>query len=315
MENLCASFTLFGASHWVLMLLAIITAVTLVFVMKNFNDKKIKTSGWGLVGVMLGLTVLEFVGRLIGGGEFFESLPLDPVNIFVFLCVFVQLKDSLSWIKFGYFISLPVATIGLFIVPNYITLMSSWSLTAIAYFLTIGVVSGYSILQLLWSEEYVAKKDILNSFINYIIIVAFVHIFNVILRFTTLGVHANYFGTMGEEYDVINKLLYKLIPVPFLHQLPIFAVVLGIGFLLIIPFDIFKTKKDRQNQMEELVALGNLKAQQDYRKSGKTGASQILVNSAEKAKPATPKNVTNKTSSGFVSVTKEVQVHKDTDNK
>ena len=67
--------------------------------------------------------------------------------------------------------------------------------------------------------------------------------------------------------------------------------------------------------MEELVALGNLKAQQEYRKSGKkSGGSQILVNSAEKAKPATPKNVTNKTSSGFVSVTKEVKVHKD-DNK
>ena len=99
MENLCASFTLFGASHWVLMLLAIITAVTLVFVMKNFNDKKIKTSGWGLVGVMLGLTVLEFVGRLIGGGEFFESLPLDPVNIFVFLLTVVLCSCSKSIFK------------------------------------------------------------------------------------------------------------------------------------------------------------------------------------------------------------------------
>ena len=315
MGNLCATFTPFGASHWVLMLLAVVTAVVLVFVMRKFNDKAIKTAGWGMLGTMLGLVCLEFIGKLIGGGAFFESLPLEPINIFVILCLFVQIKDDVSWIKFGYFISLPVSVIGLFVVPNYLTMMGAWSLTAMAYFLTIGVLCGYSILQLMWAEEYLAKKDILNCFINFVIIVAFVHIFNVILRFTTLGVHANYFGTMGEEYDAINKLLYRFIEVPFLHQLPYLAVVLGLGFLLIIPFDIFKTKQDRQSQMEELVALGNLKAQQEYRKSGKkSGSSQILVNSAEKAKPATPKNVTNKTSSGFVSVTKEVKVHKD-DNK
>ena len=67
--------------------------------------------------------------------------------------------------------------------------------------------------------------------------------------------------------------------------------------------------------MEELVALGNLKAQQEYRNSRKLRGSQVLLNSTEKAKPSTPKNVTNKTSSGFVSVNKEVKVHKDEDNK
>ena len=276
MGNLCATFTPFGASHWVLMLLAVTIAVVLVFTMKNFNDKLIKKSGWGMLGTMLALVGLEFIGRVAGGGEFFESLPLEPVNLFVLLCLFVQLKDDVSWIKFGYFISLPVSVIGLFIVPNYLTLMGSWSIAAMAYFLTIGVLCGYCILQLMWAEEYLSKKDILNSFINYVIVIAFVHIFNVILRFTTLGVHANYCGTMGEEYDAINKLLYRFIEVPFLHQLPYFAVVLGIGFLLIIPFDIFKTKKDRQDQMEELVALGNLKAQQDFRKSGKKNRDLCL---------------------------------------
>ena len=76
-----------------------------------------------------------------------------------------------------------------------------------------------------------------------------------------------------------------MIPVPFLHQLPIFALVIGIAFVLILPFDIFKTKKDRQSQMEELVALGNLKAQQEYRKSrGNRAGSHILLNSQQKAK-------------------------------
>ena len=85
MGNLCATFTPFGASHWVLMLLAVTIAVVLVFTMKNFNDKLIKKSGWGMLGTMLALVGLEFIGRVAGGGEFFESLPLEPVNLFVLL--------------------------------------------------------------------------------------------------------------------------------------------------------------------------------------------------------------------------------------
>ena len=173
----------------------------------------------------------------------------------------------------------------------------------------------------MWLEDYLTKKDIFTSFLNYVIIVAFVHIFNIILRFTTLGVHANYFGTMGEEYDVINQMLSKLTEVifkqevPLVHQLPLFAVILGIEFLMILPFHIFKTKKDRKNQLEEIVALGNLKAQQNFRKTGSKG-SQILVNSAEKARPSTPKKSTSDIfKSGFVSVNKQVQVNNDEENK
>ena len=63
--------------------------------------------------------------------------------------------------------------------------------------------------------------------------------------------------------------------------------------------------------MEELVALGNLKAQQEYRKSRNSSGSQILIRSEDKARPTNAKNVVNKTSSGFVSVNKEVKVNRD----
>ncbi len=315
MEKLCATFTMFGASHWVLMLLAIAMSVALVFVLRKSEAKRKTQARWAIVGVMCLLVMLEFVGLLVSGGDFMECLPLSPINVFVFISLFIQIKESENWIKFGYFITVPVSVIGLFVVPNYLTMTGAWSISVMSYFVSIGLVVAYSVLQIMWFEDYLNKKDIFNSFINYIIIVAIVHILNVILRFTTLAVHANYFGTMGEEYDIVNKLLYRFIEIPLVHQLPIFAIVIGIGFLLIIPFDIFKTKKDRANQMEELVALGNLKAQQEYRNSRKLRGSQVLLNSNEKAKPNTPKNVNNKSSSGFVSVTKEVKVHKDEDNQ
>ncbi len=315
MEKLCATFRLFGASHWGLLVLAVALATTLVFVLRKMEGEKKKLASWAMVGTMCLLVVLEFVGLLISGGSFMECLPLAPLNVFVYISLFVQIKGSESWVKFGYFITVPLAVIGLFVAPNYLTMTGAWSISVMSYFVCSGLVIAYAILQTMWFEDYLNKKDIVNCFLNYIIIVAFVHIFNVILRFTTLAVHANYFGTMGEEYDAVNKLLYKFIEVPLVHQLPIFAIVIGLGFLLIIPFDMFKTKKDRASQMEELVALGNLKAQQEYRNSRKLRGSQVLLNSTEKAKPSTPKNVTNKTSSGFVSVNKEVKVHKDEDNK
>jgi len=81
--------------------------------------------------------------------------------------------------------------------------------------------------------------------------------------------------------------------------------------LLMLPFDLIRTKKDRKDQMEELVALGNLKAQQNHRKNGRALRSQILVNSEHKAKPLIEKNIQQQKSSGFVSVTKEVKVNKD----
>ena len=217
----------------------------------------------------------------------------------------------MSWIVFGYFISLPISFLGLLIVPNYLTGMGMWSLGVVAYFLTIGVLMGYVILQILWAEEYLTKKDVINSFVNYVIIISFVHIINVILRFSTLAVHANYGGTIGEEYDALNKWLYSMINIPLLHQLPMWIVILVVEFLLLIPFGVFSVRKNNRSEMEEIVALGNLKAQQNHGSFGRSGGSQVLVNSSEKARPSTPKNVTNRSSSGFVSVTKEVKVNKD----
>lgn len=317
MGNLCAVFKIFGLSHILIMLLGIVIATTLILVCRKFDGKVQKNTSWVLIGIMCLLVVLEMIGMLISKVKFFECLPLNSWSVFVYLSIFIQITERENWIKFGYFIIVPLSVIALFITPNYLTLTSSWSISVISYFFTNAILIAYYILKLIWSDEYLSKKDILNCFLNYVIIMSITHILNVILRFTTLAVHANYMGTMGEEYDVLNKLLYTLIKVPFVHQLPFYVLVLGIGYLMILPFDVLKSKKDRADQMEELVALGNLKAQQDYIKSRKRRtASQILVNSESKAKPAAPKNVnTSSNSSGFVSVNKQVNVNKDSDNK
>lgn len=312
MDKLCMNFALFGLSHWVLMVVAVAIAVILIFSFKNCVEESLKKKVyWGLVSFMILLIVCDCCGRMLGGGKIFDCLPMEPVHVFVYAALYIQIKDSYSWIKFGYFITIPCVVVGLFVVPKFYTMYGMWSLSLISYFICLGCLAAFGILKALELDDCMSKKDVFNSLINYIIIVAFVHILNVLFRFSTIAVHSNYMGTMGEDYDVLNEFIYRLIEIPFVHQLPMFAVLVLLAFLIKIPFDVFKSNKDKQSHLEELVALGNLKAQQEYRKSG-TG-SQILIRSAEKAKPDVAKSVSNKTSSGFVSTTKEVQVNRETD--
>ena len=116
---------------------------------------------------------------------------------------------------------------------------------------------------------------------------------------------------MGENYDLIVGAFSSLIPIPFVNMLPIVAIIVGIEFLMLLPFDMIKKKRDNVAQMEEIVALGNLKLQQERRKEGRKPSSQILVRSENKAMPKEQKNITQKSKTGFVSVDKEVKVHKD----
>jgi len=311
MENLLLSFKLFSGTHLIYLLLTIAISLILILFLKRFEEKLQKIIGWIFIGLMSLFIVLDFLGQLMSGRDIFDSLPLNIHHIFVYICIFVQVAKYENWIKFGYFVALPLLFISLFIVPNYVLEMGGVSIATISYFLLIALICSYCILQLIWSEVYLTKKDIFNCYANYLIIASFVHILNVIFRFTAIAVHSNYFGSMGDQYDVLNEFLYSLIKIPLVHQIPFFLILLGLEFLLMLPFDLIRTKKDRKDQMEELVALGNLKAQQNHRKNGRALRSQILVNSEHKAKPLIEKNIQQQKSSGFVSVTKEVKVNKD----
>ena len=172
----------------------------------------------------------------------------------------------------------------------------------------------YALLNMLWLENGIEYKDILISTMDFVIIVAIVHIINVFLRFTAWGLHANYMGTMGEDYNLVIGALYKIIPVSFVELLPLIALLVGVQFLTVLPFVNSQNLKDRQEKLEELVALGNMKAQQEYRKKMKD-KSQILLRSDEKATPGHTKNVSNRQNSGFVSVTKEVKTNNEEDIK
>ncbi|MGN0960611.1 MAG: hypothetical protein ACI4PF_00260 [Christensenellales bacterium] len=312
MGNLCAMFKIFGLAHFIYLFLAIGIAVALIFVFRKSEGKMRKYAGIGIVATAGFFVLLEFIGEIIVVDNVFEHLPIKMCQIFVYICIYIEVTKSSSWTKFGYLIILPLTVLTLLFVPNVYLAFNVASLSVISYFFINSLLIAYVILRLIWNDEYLEKKDVLNVTVNYAIILAFAHILNVIFRFSVLGTDANYFGTMGENYDMIIGLIDKIIPIPFVNLIPLIAVLVGIEFLLKLPFDILKTQKERKAQYEELVALGNLKAQAKYRKNNK---SQILVRSETKAQPSTHKTSSGSTNKdGFISINKSVNVNKDKTN-
>lgn len=309
MEKMCSIFRLFSLSHFIYLFLAIGIAVGLIFVFRKVKDSLRKYVGMGLIVVAALFVVLDLVGKIMVVDNVFEYLPLNMCHIFVYICIYTEITKSSSWTKFGYLIVLPLVVLTMIFVPTQYTNWGDALLSVISYFFMNSVLISYVILRLIWNDEDIEKKDIINTTINFLIIIATVHIINVIFRFTVLGTEANYFGTMGENYDLVVGLISRLIPIPFVNLLPLMLILIGVEFLLILPFDVIKTKRDRQSQYEELVALGNLKAQVKYRKKN---SSHVLVRGDNKAQPSMQKSTTGVAhKDGFVSINKEIQVNKD----
>lgn len=308
-------FSLFSLAHFVYIFIAILLVVGMVFVLKKFQSNKEQNLALGiLLGAMCFFVVLELVGRIISiePFKFFNHLPLNAFQVFVWISIFAYFSRRLSWIKFGYLIIVPVSALSIIFIPTIYITMGSFSLSLVSYVIINALLIVYSIVSLLYTRYDLEHKDVYNSVINLIIIVAIGHIVNVILRFTAWGLQADYFGTMAEGYNSYITWISKLIPIPFVVMLPLFAAMFGVAYLVKIPFDIIKSRKEKQEQLEEIIALGNLKEQQKFReeeRASRKAKSQVLVRPDVKAAPETAKNPTSATSkSDFLNTKKEVRV-------
>ena len=324
MNLMCATFKMFGLLHIVYLLLALVIGVGLYFLIRKFEGKLCRYVSIIILSLASVLVIVEFIGRILEGGAVGDNLPLNPWNIFVYIAIFVEVTHRESWIKFGYFVVLPLSALSLLVTPTFFNDISATSLSIISYFLINGLLILYSLLQVRWNDVIFSKKDILTCSLNFVMIVACAHIVNVMFGFMQIGAHSNYFGTIGRgfvyledglegmetvnSYNVVIDFASKLIPIPFLHILPLLGIWVGVAFLLLIPFEMGQNRKNKREHIEELVALGNLKAQQEYRKNNSKG-SQILVRGENKARPQVEKNSHGLSQKGgFVSVNKPVNV-------
>lgn len=316
MNKLLDTFQLFSMSYFVYLLLAIIISVALVLFLRKVEDKGRLIAKIALVSAIGLFFVLEYIGKLMGVEKIRlgNQLPLEYFDIFAIISIYVFFSKRTMWKKFCYLIVAPVSLYSIIFVPNVYLQMNSFCLGIFSFYILNSLLIANAILNMLWEVEDLEKKDVLNATINFLIIVFAGHLFNVFMRFTAWGVHANYLGTMGEDFDLVVGWLYSLISVPLLCILPLIAVLVGVEFLCVLPFDLLQTKRNKQSQIEELIALGNLKEQQEFRNKYAKSKSQILVRSETKAEPKEKKDVSNKSNDGFVTTTKEVKVNNETEN-
>lgn len=313
MGRLCANFKVFGGAYFIYLLLAIAIIVTLVLLLRKLNKDKRRIVEIVLVSLIGLFVILEFVGKMVAmpGYKLGDNLPLNIIDVFAVVALLVLLGHKSTWTKFSYFIITPVCGYSLIFMPKMYETMSAVSLSIVSFVLVNALLLAYGLLNLFWTEEYLEKKDIVNVTTNFLIILAFAHIINVFFRFTTFGLGANYCGTMGENFDTILGWLGSLISWPFVSMLPLIAVLVGVEFLLVLPFDMLNVRRQKQEKLDEMVALGNMKAQQQYRQAHTRTSSQILLH-GEKAKPNKDKDVYNSTSKDdFVKMNKEVKVNKE----
>ena len=319
-------YKVFGLPYFLQLVLAIAIVLILVVGIRKLTDKARTIAQISIVSAIGLFVIFEYVGRalMISDFKIGDQLPLNTFQVFAYLSVFMLIVPKLVWKKFGYLIIVPVCAYGLIFVPAIYSVGSGFSLAVVSYVIVNALLIANSILNILWSDEELEKKDIVDSSVTYLIIVAGIHIINIILRFSGLGIHANYFGTMGDSYDLVIGWLQGIMPVtqtnmavPLICILPLIAILVGVQFLLILPFDLFKTRRQAQENLEELIALGNMKKQQEARSRTKRRTkSQILVNSDIKARPDVAKRVNyTSTGSGFVSTQKEINVNNDHINK
>ena len=227
MEKLCATFKLFSFEHFIYIFLAIAISIALVLVLRKFEDKK-RMIQIILVSVMGFFVVLEYIGRIIGVEKFnfFNNLPINAFQIFFVLSLIVLLKQKVSWVKFGYLIILPISCLSIIFIPNFYTTLGTFSLSVLSFvFVNISLIV-YTIMNILWCEDDIYHKDVVDTIMNFIVFVGCAHIINVFLRFTGWGLQADYFGTMAEGYNIYIGWISKLIPVPFVCHLPLIALFL-----------------------------------------------------------------------------------------
>lgn len=317
MNKMLSVFSLFGVGYFVYFLLVVAIVVTLVLTLRKANENVQKIAQISMISAIAFFVIMEFIGKMVGVKDIRvgDNLPLEAIDVFAGISIYYFFSKRSSWKKFAYLIIAPISLYSIIFVPNIYMQMQTVSLGVISFYMLNAILIANAILCMMWNAEDLEKKDILNVSINFVIIVCIAHIVNVIFRFTTLGVHANYWGTMGEDFDMVIGWLSSLINIPLLNMLPLLALLVGVEFLLVLPFDLIKTKKEKQGQIEELIALGNLKEQQKFREKYKSGKSQILVRSEQKAMPKTQKDVGNANKDGFVKTNKEIKVNLNTEDK
>lgn len=168
----------------------------------------------------------------MGGFNWFGELPLHLCNINMLLLPFAVLLDSRPLKSFCFFIG-PLGALMALVMPT--TGFESYSILLprmMGYYGTHLMVIIEGIALVTFGLYRPSFRDIPKTLLTAFFVSLGVFAANLVLRFTGLHEHANYFFEIETEGNPLLELFHGWIPLPFLYQLPCY-VILGVYMLIV----------------------------------------------------------------------------------
>ena len=180
----------------------------------------------------------------MGGFNWWGELPLQLCNINMILIPIAVLTNKRELLAFCFFVGPLGAMMALTMPGAEFTDASILLPRMIGYYGThfLVVIEGLAIVTFgLYKPKF---RDIPGTVLTILAIAFCVFMINMIMRWTGLYPHANYFFSVETEGNFLLEIFHSWIPYPFLFLLPSVVILAIYMFIIILGFKIFGRKEN-----------------------------------------------------------------------
>lgn len=240
----------FSYQHILLLLISAIYIILVIFILKK---KSYKTQKIFLVTINICCIIIfslrMFFGwegsRIYNDGNKTTLLPFELCNLNIFITLIALLTNKKYLNNYLYYVSLIGGLIPLFVFPDIHMITHGNNLFHYMFFDYYFIHTQLVMIPIAMISFNWFKPDI--KIIPFVaLFVAGIHLFcfvsSMILRNFQSFTNANYMYTINHNNLPILKDLYKLIPYPYLYQLPLIIPIIVLFYLLGLPFYILRRK-------------------------------------------------------------------------
>ncbi len=233
----------------------ILIILTLIFRKENERTRRIALASVYILGLVIFVIYKIFLARdtayseicaAAGKGEFswWLELPLQLCNINLIMIPIAALTMKRPLLSFAFFVA-PLGAAFALLMPgigfeHYSLLTPRIFFYYITHFMVF--LGGPALACFgLYKPRF---SDTLPTAIMLLAVTFVVFLINELLIVTGANVYANYFFTMNTEGNAILDLCWKLIPVPFVYEIPLILILLP--FVLLVTTGFWVAEKIRQ---------------------------------------------------------------------
>ena len=181
----------------------------------------------------------------MGGFNWWGELPLQLCNINMLLIPIAVLTGRRSLMSFCFFVG-PLGALMALVMPG--TGFDGYSILLprmLGYYGTHFMIIIEALALVVFGLYRPRFRDLPGTVAALLVISFFVFGVNALLRYTGLHPKANYFFSMETEGNPVLELFYRLVPYPYLYELPSFVILIPYMLIITAAFAIADRKKTR----------------------------------------------------------------------